>query len=56
MWQFYWADATEDICTTVCFPNKQRLDKILKMDDTPGSIYVAEENGWISAHGFIKVV
>lgn len=56
MWPFYWANATGDICTTVCFPNNQRLDTILKMYDTLGSIYVAEENGWISAHGFIKVV
>lgn len=36
------------------FPNKKRIDEVLKKDSPPGSIFVAEENGWISGKSFLK--
>lgn len=36
------------------FPNKQRVDAVLKKDAPSGSIFAAEESGWISAKSFLK--
>ena len=36
------------------FPNKSRIDEVLKKDAPPGSVFAAEESGWISAKAFLK--
>lgn len=36
------------------FPNKRRIDAILKKDAPPGSIFAAEDSGWVTSRAFLK--